>query len=73
MFPYRNQVLCSCDLTVPPPLPAEEVLAGAQVVAATCVGAADPRMAGRKFRMVVLDEATQARRVAGFGARGNSL
>lgn len=48
---------------------AEEVLAGAQVVAATCIGAADPRMAGRKFRMVVLDEATQV----GFILGGQGL
>ncbi|KAI8470873.1 MAG: putative DNA helicase [Monoraphidium minutum] len=36
------------------------VLAGAQVVAATCIGAGDPRLAGRGYPLVVVDEATQA-------------
>lgn len=31
-----------------------------QVVVATCAGAGDPRMTGRAFRMLVIDEATQA-------------
>ena len=31
-----------------------------QVVAATCTGAGDKRLEGRVFRMVVIDEATQA-------------
>lgn len=39
---------------------AGEVLAGADVVAATCVGAGDARLAGRAFRLAVLDEACQA-------------
>jgi hypothetical protein len=34
---------------------------GAQVIAATCIGAGDARLSGRAFRLVVLDEATQAR------------
>lgn len=41
---------------------AGEVLDSAQVVAATCVGAGDTRLAARAFRLAVLDEATQARR-----------
>lgn len=39
---------------------AEEVLRSADVVAATCVGAGDARLAGRAFRLAVLDEACQA-------------
>ena len=39
---------------------AGEVLASADVVAATCVGAGDARLAGRAFRLAVLDEACQA-------------
>ncbi|KAL3148087.1 hypothetical protein ABBQ38_15521 [Trebouxia sp. C0009 RCD-2024] len=39
---------------------ADEILAGAQVVAATCVGAGDSRLAGRTFRLCALDEASQA-------------
>ncbi|KAG1672361.1 hypothetical protein FOA52_010979 [Chlamydomonas sp. UWO 241] len=39
---------------------ANEVLSSVRVVAATCIGAGDPRMAGRPFSVVVLDEATQA-------------
>ena len=38
---------------------AEEILAGAQVVAATCVGAGDSRLAGRTFKLCALDEASQ--------------
>ncbi|KAL3140824.1 hypothetical protein ABBQ32_14194 [Trebouxia sp. C0010 RCD-2024] len=39
---------------------ADELLAGAQVVAATCVGAEDSRLAGRTFKLCALDEASQA-------------
>lgn len=37
-----------------------EILDKAQVVATTCVGAGDPRLAGRTFRICAIDEATQA-------------
>ncbi|CAG9464879.1 unnamed protein product [Pedinophyceae sp. YPF-701] len=37
----------------------DEVLGRAEVVAATCAGAADPALSGMLFRMVVVDEATQ--------------
>eukprot|EP00884_Botryococcus_braunii_P001927 jgi/Botrbrau1/11735/Bobra.0195s0062.1 len=37
-----------------------EILDKAQVVAATCVGAGDPRLAGRSFKVCAIDEATQA-------------
>lgn len=36
------------------------VLARAQVVAATCIGAGDPRLGLKIFPVCVLDEATQA-------------
>ena len=39
---------------------ADEVLKCADVVAATCVGAGNTRLAGRAFRLTVLDEACQA-------------
>ncbi|KAK9866541.1 hypothetical protein WJX84_006717 [Apatococcus fuscideae] len=38
----------------------DAVLRSAHVVAATCVGAGDPRMEGRSFRLCALDEASQA-------------
>ncbi|KAK9812656.1 hypothetical protein WJX72_001408 [[Myrmecia] bisecta] len=38
----------------------EDILNAAEVVAATCIGAGDPRLAGRQFRLCALDEATQA-------------
>lgn len=38
---------------------AEEALNGAEVVAATCIGAGDLRLAGRAFKLCALDEATQ--------------
>lgn len=41
-------------------LAAEEILAAADVVAATCVGAGDPRLAACTFRVCALDEASQA-------------
>eukprot|EP00887_Chlorella_sp_A99_P007559 scaffold28.g7559.t1 len=39
---------------------ADEVLAGAQAVVCTCNGAGEPRLAGRTYRFVVVDEASQA-------------
>ncbi|KAG2495801.1 hypothetical protein HYH03_006043 [Edaphochlamys debaryana] len=39
---------------------ARDILAGAQVVAATCIGAGEARMQALSFPVVVLDEATQA-------------
>jgi len=41
-------------------LASRAVLDGARVVAATCVGAGEPRLDGRAFAVVLLDEATQA-------------
>jgi len=38
----------------------DAVLARARVVAATCVGSGEARLAGRRFAVVCLDEATQA-------------
>jgi regulator of nonsense transcripts 1 len=38
----------------------QELLRAAQVICTTCVGAGDPRLAGYRFRQVLLDEATQA-------------
>lgn len=38
----------------------KEFLNAAEVICCTCSGAGDPRMAGRKFRRVLVDEATQA-------------
>lgn len=44
-----------------------ELLTGADVICATCVGCGDPRLAKMKFRIVLIDEATQAvRDVATF-------
>lgn len=37
-----------------------EVLAAADVVCCTCVGAGDPRLAMYRFQHVLIDEATQA-------------
>jgi AAA domain len=37
----------------------KDILDKAQVVAATCVGAGDPRLAGRYFKVCAIDEATQ--------------
>ncbi|MBW0482268.1 hypothetical protein O181_021983 [Austropuccinia psidii MF-1] len=37
-----------------------EILATADVILCTCVGAGDPRLAKMKFRTVLIDEATQA-------------
>ncbi|KNZ55407.1 hypothetical protein VP01_2691g3 [Puccinia sorghi] len=37
-----------------------EILAAADVILCTCVGAGDPRLAKMKFRTVLIDEATQA-------------
>ncbi|KAH9820833.1 RNA helicase-domain-containing protein [Melampsora americana] len=37
-----------------------EILANADVILCTCVGAGDPRLAKMKFRTVLIDEATQA-------------
>lgn len=39
---------------------AEEILGGADIVAATCVGAGDPRLAPCNFKLCALDEASQA-------------
>ncbi|GAX73483.1 hypothetical protein CEUSTIGMA_g935.t1 [Chlamydomonas eustigma] len=39
---------------------AEQVLSSCRVVAATCVGAGDPRLQRKEFALCVLDEATQA-------------
>jgi len=38
---------------------ADEILVSAQVIAATCVGAGDSRLAGRTFKLCALDEASQ--------------
>ena len=38
-----------------------EILGRAKVVATTCIGAGDPRLAGLPFRLCALDEATQVR------------
>ena len=38
---------------------ADEILGAAQVIAATCVGAGDSRLAGRTFKLCALDEASQ--------------
>ena len=37
-----------------------EILANADVICATCVGAGDPRLAKFKFRTVLIDESTQS-------------
>ena len=37
-----------------------EILANADVICCTCVGAGDPRLSKLKFRTVLIDEATQA-------------
>lgn len=37
-----------------------ELLAAADVICCTCVGAGDPRLAKMRFRSVIIDEATQA-------------
>eukprot|EP00775_Hariotina_reticulata_P004851 gene4851-5098_t len=50
---------------------AAEVLGSVPVVAATCVGAGDPVLAGRCFEMVVCDEATQAPEPASLVALAN--
>jgi superfamily I DNA and/or RNA helicase len=42
-----------------------ELLSGADVICATCVGCGDPRLAKMKFRTVLIDEATQAVRSSG--------
>ncbi|GBF93852.1 hypothetical protein Rsub_06851 [Raphidocelis subcapitata] len=52
------------------------VLAGAQVVAATCIGAGDPRLESKTFPVVVIDEATQATEpasVVAIAGRAQSL
>ncbi|KAG6880235.1 hypothetical protein C0992_003001 [Termitomyces sp. T32_za158] len=38
----------------------KEILAAADVICCTCVGAGDPRLSKLKFRTVLIDEATQA-------------
>jgi hypothetical protein len=38
----------------------EAVLEGSQIVVGTCASAGEPRLADRQFRVVVIDEATQA-------------
>ncbi|OQV22081.1 Regulator of nonsense transcripts 1 [Hypsibius exemplaris] len=38
----------------------QELLSGADVVCTTCVGAGDPRIGKLKFRVVLIDESTQA-------------
>jgi len=38
----------------------KDILAAADVICTTCVGAGDPRLAKFKFRTVLIDEATQA-------------
>lgn len=43
-----------------PPAHVMRHLVSAQVVVATCAGAGDPRLKDRTFRMLVIDEATQA-------------
>ena len=42
----------------------KEVLDKADIVAATCIAAGDPRLAGRNFRLCAVDEATQVREVS---------
>ncbi|KAG2154103.1 hypothetical protein DEU56DRAFT_952284, partial [Suillus clintonianus] len=38
----------------------KEILGAADVICCTCVGAGDPRLNKLKFRMVLIDKATQA-------------
>ncbi len=40
--------------------PLQEILAHADVVCATCVGAGDPRLTQLRFQHVLIDESTQA-------------
>lgn len=42
----------------------QEVLRSCDVVVATCSGVGDPRLSGRKFPLVVIDESTQATEAA---------
>ena len=37
-----------------------EILAGAQVIAATCIGSADPRLDALKFKALIIDESAQS-------------